>query len=95
VVARIDPTAEVTLASGNTGKNRHATTMYQRDSGIQQMKYVLKGRVAMMDAAYKVFQAGAVYIDGQIIAAAQDSAAPAPPGFADAAIVSSSQSPQL
>ena len=64
--------------------------MCQRDSGIQQMKYVLKGRVATMDAAFKVFQAGAVYIDGQGITAVQDNAAPAPPGFADAAIVSSS-----
>jgi len=36
------------------------------------------------------FQAGAVYIDGQGITAVQDNAAPAPPGFADAAIVSSS-----
>jgi amidohydrolase family protein len=54
------------------------------------MKYVLKGRVATMDAAFKVFEAGAVYIDGQSITAVQDSAAPAPPGFADAALVSSS-----
>lgn len=43
-----------------------------------------------MDAAFKVFPAGAVYIDGQSIAAVQDSAAPPPPDFADAATVSSS-----
>jgi len=33
------------------------------------MKYVLKGRVATMDAAVKAFEAGAVYIDGQSITA--------------------------
>jgi 5-methylthioadenosine/S-adenosylhomocysteine deaminase len=46
------------------------------------MKYVLKGRVVTMDAASTVLQAGAVYIDGQNVIAAQDSAAPPPPGFA-------------
>ena len=39
------------------------------------MKYVLQGRVATMDAAFTVFPAGAVYIDGQSITAVQDSAA--------------------
>jgi 5-methylthioadenosine/S-adenosylhomocysteine deaminase len=46
------------------------------------MKYVLKGRIATMDAAFTVFPAGAVYIDGQSITAVQDSAAPPPPDFA-------------
>ena len=46
------------------------------------MKYVLKGRVAMMGSAFKVFQAGAVYIDGQSLTAVQDSPAPAPSGSA-------------
>jgi hypothetical protein len=41
------------------------------------MRYVLKGRVATMNAAFTVFPAGAVYIDGQSISAVQDSAAPA------------------
>jgi hypothetical protein len=52
------------------------------------MKYVLKGRVATMDAAFAVFPTGAVYIDGQSITAVQDSAAPPPPNFAGATIVS-------
>src|SRR5215472_17094015 len=52
------------------------------------MKYVLKGRVAMMDAASTVFATGAVYIDGQRITAVQDSAAPPPPNFADTTTVS-------
>src|SRR5215472_18391788 len=53
------------------------------------MKYVLKGRVATMDAAFTVFPAGAVYIDGQSIAAVQDSEAPPPAGFAGATALSS------
>jgi len=53
------------------------------------MKYVLKGRVATMDAAFTVFPAGAVYIDGQSIVAVQDSAAPPPAGFAGATALSS------
>jgi len=52
------------------------------------MKYLLKGRVATMDAAFTVFQTGAVYIDGQSIAAVQDSAAAPPPDFAGATTVS-------
>jgi hypothetical protein len=40
------------------------------------MRYVLKGPVATMNAALRVFPAGAVYIDGQGISAVQDSAAP-------------------
>jgi cytosine/adenosine deaminase-related metal-dependent hydrolase len=48
------------------------------------MKYVLKGRVATMDAASTVLQTGSVYIDGQNIVAVQDSSASPPPGFAGA-----------
>jgi hypothetical protein len=51
------------------------------------MKYVLKGRVATMDGASTVLQSGAVYVDSQNIVAVQDSAAPAPPGFAGATTV--------
>jgi hypothetical protein len=51
------------------------------------MKYVLKGRVATMDAASTVLQTDAVYVDGQNIVAVQDSAAPPPPGFAAAITV--------
>ena len=53
-----------------------------------EMKYILKGRVATMDAAFTVLGAGAIYIDGPNIAAVQDAAAPPPPGFADATAVS-------
>jgi hypothetical protein len=35
------------------------------------MKYILTGRVVTMDAA-TVLQAGAVYVDGETIAAVQD-----------------------
>jgi 5-methylthioadenosine/S-adenosylhomocysteine deaminase len=52
------------------------------------MRYMLKGRVATMDAAFTVFPTGAVYIDGQTIVAVQDSAAPPPPDFAGATTVS-------
>ena len=52
------------------------------------MKYVLKGRVATMNAAFTVFSSGAVYVDGQSITAIQDSAAPPPPNFAGATTVS-------
>jgi hypothetical protein len=51
------------------------------------MKYVLKGRVATMDIASTVLKAGAVYVDGQSIVAVQDSAAPAPSGFAEATTI--------
>ncbi|HEY1300447.1 MAG TPA: amidohydrolase family protein [Stellaceae bacterium] len=51
------------------------------------MKYVLKGRVAALDVDFTVLPAGAVYIDGQNIAAVQDDAAPSPPGFADATVL--------
>jgi 5-methylthioadenosine/S-adenosylhomocysteine deaminase len=51
------------------------------------MKYVLKGRVATMDAAFTVFSSGAVYIDGQTVSAVQDSAAPPLPDFAGATAV--------
>jgi cytosine/adenosine deaminase-related metal-dependent hydrolase len=43
------------------------------------MKYVLKRRVATTDATFRVFPAGAVYVDGQTITAVQDRAAPPPP----------------
>jgi cytosine/adenosine deaminase-related metal-dependent hydrolase len=56
------------------------------------MKYVLRGRIATMDADFTVFPAGAVYIDGQNITAVQESAAPPPPGFAGATTVSTSGS---
>ena len=36
------------------------------------MKYILKGRVATMDAAFTVLRSGAVYIDGPSIAGVQD-----------------------
>jgi cytosine/adenosine deaminase-related metal-dependent hydrolase len=51
------------------------------------MKYVLKGRVATMDAAFTVLPRGAVYIDGPSIIAVQDGAAPPPAGFADATVL--------
>src|SRR5215813_13041325 len=51
------------------------------------MKYVLRGRVATMDAASTVLQAGAVYVDGQDIVAVQDSGASPPSGFANATMV--------
>src|SRR4029079_16617216 len=62
------------------------TTLF-RSSGLA-MKYILKGRVATMDAAFTVLRAGALYIDGPTIAAVQDAAAPPAPGFADAITVS-------
>ena len=52
------------------------------------MKYILKGRVATMDADFTVLRAGALYIDGPTIAAVQDAAAPPAPGFADAITIS-------
>ena len=51
------------------------------------MKYVLKGRVATMDSASTVLQAGAVYVDGQNIVAVQDVSAPPPSGFAGATTI--------
>jgi 5-methylthioadenosine/S-adenosylhomocysteine deaminase len=51
------------------------------------MKYVLKGRVATMDAASTVLPAGAVYVDGQNIVAVQESSAPPPTGFPGAATI--------
>jgi 5-methylthioadenosine/S-adenosylhomocysteine deaminase len=48
------------------------------------MKYVLKGRVATMNSAFTVLQAGAVYVDGRNIVAVQDVGAPPPSGFAAA-----------
>jgi 5-methylthioadenosine/S-adenosylhomocysteine deaminase len=56
------------------------------------MKYVLRARIATMDADFTVFPAGAAYIDGQNITAVQESAAPPPPGFAGATTVSTSGS---
>jgi len=48
------------------------------------MKYVLQGRIATMDDAFTVLQAGAVYVDGRNIIAVQDVGAPPPSGFAAA-----------
>src|SRR5215472_10270077 len=52
--------------------------------GGEQMKYVLQGRIATMDDAFTVLQAGAVYVDGRNIIAVQDVGAPPPSGFAAA-----------
>src|SRR5215472_1828114 len=52
--------------------------------GGEQMKYVLQGRIATMDDAFTVLQAGAIYVDGRNIIAVQDVGAPPPSGFAAA-----------
>ncbi len=51
------------------------------------MKFVLLGRVVMMDSTLAVLANGAVYVDGNTIAAVADRAAPPPAGFADATTV--------
>jgi hypothetical protein len=54
------------------------------------MKYVLRGRIATMDATATLFQTGAVYVDGNSIAAVNDSSAPAPVDFSGAATLQTS-----
>ena len=49
-------------------------------------RFVLKGHVVTMNDAFEEFASGAVYVSGNAIAAVQDAAAPAPPGFDGATV---------
>jgi imidazolonepropionase-like amidohydrolase len=51
------------------------------------MKFVLRGTVATMDSEFAVLTNGAIYVDGNTIAAVADRAAPPPAGFAGATMV--------
>ena len=51
------------------------------------MKFVLFGTVATMDSTFAVLANGAIYVDGNVIVAVADRAAPPPAGFAGATLV--------
>jgi cytosine/adenosine deaminase-related metal-dependent hydrolase len=50
-------------------------------------RLALAGRIAVVDEAFAMIPRGVVYIDKGSIVAAQDAAAPAPPGFASVPVV--------
>jgi len=54
---------------------------------LQGPKLALGGRIVVMDEAFTMIPRGVLYIDQGSIVAAQDAAAPAPPGFASIPVV--------